>query len=260
MDAKAARRRLKGRGRFKSHGSQRLFWLYRRVTAMWRPLPHFVVIGAQRCGTSWTYRRLTAHPPILPAWRKEIHFFDLDDAYALGPPWYRAHFPRTPRGAITGEATPAYLFVPEALPRLAALLPKARLVVLLRDPVDRAYSQFQLGRRRRGDDRTFESVLEGQEHRARSGLGSAGFLLRGHYADQLVRLFEFYPREQVLILRSEDLFAQPVAVLGQLFAFIGVPAPTVLDLAPDRTFPYEKMRADTRARLVEYYRPHNQRL
>ncbi len=118
-------------------------WLYRRLTAPSRPLPDFLIVGAQRCGTSWTYRTLGEHPRILRAWRKEVQYFDRARAFARGPNWYRAHFPRRPPGHLTGEATPSYLYVPAAMPRLAALVPHARLIVLLRDPVDRAYSHYQ---------------------------------------------------------------------------------------------------------------------
>jgi hypothetical protein len=236
----------------------KLAWLYRRATAARRPLPDFLVVGAQRCGTSWTYRRLAAHPSILRAWRKEVHFFDRDDAFARGPAWYRAHFPRARPGMITGEATPSYLFVPAAPPRLAALVPRARLVVLLRDPVDRAYSHYQLRRRLGREQRSFEAALDAQAE-GPLAVRHDSYLLRGHYAEQLARLFGLFPSEQVLVLQSEALFAQPAVGLEQLLGFLGLGAAD-LDLSPDDERPYEAMAAGIRARLVEYFRPHNERL
>ncbi len=234
-------------------------WLYRRLTARRRPVPDFLIVGAQRCGTTWTYRELTTHPAIRRAWRKEVHFFDVDQTFARGLAWYRANFPRLGPGELTGEATPTYLFVPRAAARLAAAVPRARLVVLLRDPVDRAYSQYHFARRHGRERRPFDVALDEQiDDAADAGLGIDSYLARGRYAEQLVRLFSLFPRDQVLVLRSEDLFQDPAA-LGPIFAFLGVP-PTSSPRRSRSTRAYDPIPPPLRARLVEYYRPHNARL
>jgi hypothetical protein len=235
-----------------------LAWLYRRATAGSRPLPDFLIIGAHRCGTSWTYSRLTLHPSIVRAWRKEVHFFDSETNFARGPGWYRAHFHRVVPGMVTGEATPGYIFDPAAMPRIAALMPRARLVALLRDPVDRAYSAYRHRRRHGREAQAFEAALDAECEA--TGPPGHGYLARGLYADQLARVFECFPREQVLIVRSADLFERPAEQLAAIMAFLGLP-PAVLPLRPPaREARYEPMSAPTRARLVGHFRPHNARL
>jgi hypothetical protein len=214
-----------------------------------------------RCGTTWTYGQLAAHPSILRAWRKEVHFFDREERFSRGPAWYRAHFPHRGAGQLTGEATPSYMFVPAAAARLAALVPDARLIALLRDPVNRAYSQYHHEVRRGHERRAFGVALDAQvEDAADAGLAEASYLARGRYAEQLTRLFSCFPRDQVLVLRSEALFERPAQWLGRLFGFLGL-SQADTPLWPRRNVPsYEPMPAVLRERLVEYFRPHNERL
>ena len=123
---------------------------YRRMSSGVRPLPDFLVIGAARSGTTSLYRYLERHPAIAAASMKEIHYFSID--HWRGVEWYRAHFPTamtrkivTWRGDArcqTGEATPYYLFHPLAPERIADALPDIRLVILLRNPIDRAFSHY----------------------------------------------------------------------------------------------------------------------
>ncbi len=133
----------------------------RLATAGARRLPDFLVIGAQRAGSTSLFAQLCAHPGVAAPSHKEIHYFDLQSF--RGPRWYRSHFPpvASSRGRITGEASPYYLFHPAVPARVAEALPEVRLIALLRDPVARAYSHYQL------------SVRDGHEH-ARFRGGVAG--------------------------------------------------------------------------------------
>jgi hypothetical protein len=146
-------------------------------------------------------------------------------------------------------------------PALAALVPDARLIALLRDPVTRAYSQYQLDVRRGLELRSFEAALGAQiDDAATAGVGTASYVARGRYAEQLDRLFTFFPRDRVLVLRSEDLFETPAETLARLFDFLGLRVANVsLRTRPGRPM-YEPMPPAARARLVEYFRPHNERL
>src|SRR5437899_5084217 len=113
-------------------------WTYGRLTSFARPLPDFLIIGAQKAGTTALYAYLRRHPNVTgPPW-KEVSFFDRH--YARGERWYRGNFPNVllTRGRLVGEAGPSYLFHPLAPDRIAALVPRARLITLVRDPVDRA--------------------------------------------------------------------------------------------------------------------------
>jgi hypothetical protein len=153
------------------------------------------------------------------------------------------------------------MFVPAAAARLAALVPDARLIVLLRDPVNRAYSQYHLEVRIGRERRPFEAALDAQiEDAAEAGVAEASYLARGRYVEQLSRLFSFFPRDQVLVLRSEALFERPAESLGRLFGFLGLSTADTRLLPPGDVPSYEPMPVVLRERLVEYFRPHNERL
>lgn len=253
--------------------------LWRSATAPIRTLPDFVIIGAQKCGTSFLYQLLVQHPHVKPAFGKEVHYFDLN--FRKGANWYRSYFPlrmRNSRKYITGEASPYYLFHPHAARRASTVIPDARLIVLLRNPVDRAYSHYQHQvKRGKGEARetlTFEEAIEAEErilprevskmlqdeyyesasHRTRS------YLSRGKYIDQLLVWSSFFRRKQMLVLKSEDLFNDTANTLERMLDFLGVPhwAPETYSIPNKRE--YTDVSPLIRQRLDEYYKPHNQRL
>jgi hypothetical protein len=197
--------------------------------------PDFVIIGAQRGGTTSLYAYLCAHPQVAPATTKELHF--LTDRFHRGPDWYHAQFPATlPPGAITGEATPYALFHPHAPSRLRAVAPAAKAIALLRNPVDRAYSHYQLERSRGDEPLSFADALAaeparltGEEAKLSSDPSYVSdlhkhfsYVARGEYAPQLARWLAAFPRHQLLVVRSEDLYAQPAATFGRVAAFLGI--------------------------------------
>jgi hypothetical protein len=222
-------------------------------------LPDFVIIGAQKGGTSFLYHLLTRHPLVEPAARKELHFFDSPELFDHGAEWYRRCFPRlsTENGqrAITGEATPYYLFDPPVAKRMAEIVPKARLIALLRNPIDRAYSHYQMQVKRGTEPRTFEEAIE-QQH--------SSYISRGIYVEQLLRWFEFFGKEQMLILKSEDFFERPVETLQLVLTFLDLPKwqPDASELQQRRHLGTYKQKMDpsTRQRLEAYFEPYNQRL
>jgi hypothetical protein len=222
-------------------------------------LPDFVIIGAQKGGTSFLYYLLTRHPLVEPAARKELHFFDEPEHFDNGAEWYRRCFPRLSskdgQRSITGEATPYYLFDPPVAKRMAEIVPKARLIALLRNPIDRAYSHYQMQVKRGTEPRTFEEAIE-QQH--------SSYVSRGIYVDQLLRWFEFFSKEQMLILKSEDFFERPVETLKVVLTFLDLPdwQPEASELQLRRhTGTYKlKMDPSTRRRLEAYFEPYNQRL
>lgn len=252
----------------------------RGATASARALPQFLVIGAQKAGTTSLYAYLGAHPDVLPAARKEVHYFDLN--YAGGERWYRSMFPLranlatrsrlVSRPVVTGEASPYYLFHPLAPSRAAALVPDARLVVLLRDPVERAWSHYRhevaAGREPLG----FAAALDAEPERltgtvAALRAGSAAhieiehrihsYAARGRYAEQLRAWLEHYPREQLLVLVAEELFTEPEALWRRTVAFLGLPATHPPAFAVHNPGRGEAMEPDVRARLAEAFREPN---
>jgi hypothetical protein len=249
-------------------------WTYGKATAAIRPLPGFLILGAQKAGTTALYAYLRRHPQITgPSW-KEVSFFDRH--WTRGEAWYRGNFPNVlrSRGDLVGEASPSYLFHPLAPRRVAELVPDAKLIVLVRNPVDRAYSHYHhevaLGRERL----SFEDALAAEEERtggeeARLAAEPAYFSLawwnytyraRGRYAEQLERWLDVFPREQLLVLPSEDLLRDPQATHAFVLEFLGVEAHR-LDSYP-RVFErrYEPMSPETRASLVEEFDEPNRRL
>ncbi len=259
--------------------------LYRATTNPIRLMPDFIIIGTQRGGTTSLYNYLADHPSIGAASIKEIHFFDTAH-FKQGRAWYRAHFPSAVQkylverelksGFLTGEASPYYLFHPPTPGRIAAMLPDVKLIVMLRNPVDRAYSHyFHEVAGKHEKLATFEKAIDQEEQRLAGELEKMraneyyqsynhrhfSYLARGIYVDQLKAWMSCFPKRQFLILKSEDFYADPEAVFKQTLAFLNVPAPGIIqtykqynDTRPPR------MNPATRQRLVEYFAPHNARL
>jgi hypothetical protein len=249
-----------------------------------RVLPDFLIIGAEKCGTTSLYKALCAHPDVCPARRKEPHFFDYH--FARGETWYRAWFPflwvralrRARRGRfLTGEASPDYIFHPHAARRAKQLLPQARLIAILRDPVERAFSHYQQQVRKGRDPLSFEEALAREPERVEAPLARMqrdetlavesvtrfSYLARGRYAEQLERWLAHYPRERLLVLRSEDLLADPVATVRRALEFLGLDAGDDARIAAERrnVGGYEAgLDPSLRRRLVDYFEPHNARL
>jgi hypothetical protein len=225
-------------------------------------LPGFVIIGTMKGGTTYLYHLLTLHPLVEPAAAKELQFFNR--YFDEGVEWYRQCFPvprwEDGRRTITGEATPGYLPHPLVPERMARIIPQARLIALLRNPVDRTFSDYKQVTRKGRESRTFEEAM------GYANLDDAPrkFLSKSIYVDQLLRWSEFFPREQMLVLKSEDFFEDPAGTLKPVLSFLGLPEwkPKVWDLH------YKRNRGDyeggmdpaTRERLEEYFEPHNKRL
>jgi len=247
-------------------------WTYGRATSFARPLPDFLILGAQKAGTTALYAYLRWHPGLTgPAW-KEVSYFDRH--YRRGARWYRGHFPLRPGDRVVGEASPGYLFHPLAPSRVKATVPEARLIALLRDPVDRALSHYHhevaLGR----EPLTFEQAIEAEPERTRGEEERLSrepdyfshtwwdytYLARGRYAEQLERWLAVFPREQLLVLASDELAAEPGQTFARVLEFLGAPGH---DLESDpRVYEqsYGEMQPDTRRRLAEYFAEPNRRL
>ena len=223
----------------------------------WRPgAPHYVGVGTARSGTSWWDRLICAHPRVirLPGTPKDVHFFDdrwdrgLDDRDVER---YHAWFAR-PAGSISGEWTPDYMlqaWTPALLHRAA---PEARLLVLLRDPVERFRSAQTLAEHRVTIGATARAAANATFH-------------RGLYADQLLRLWAAFPPEQVLVLQYEQCVADPRGQLLRTYAFIGLDAslPEDVDLSQRvgaTGGPRVSLSTWQEAMLVRRYGPENERL
>lgn len=252
------------------------------LTSAFRPLPDFLILGTQKAGTTSLFASLGEHPSLWIPTCKECHYFD----QPWKPSWvYRSFFLlRTRRERLEmglghpvqlGEATPYYLYHPRAPQRAFDLIPNAKLVVILRDPVQRAYSHYAHSQRRRYEPLSFEEALEQEEARthgeeerlARSAFARSDphqrytYFARGLYAQQLKRWMALFPQSQFHVEFSEDLFIEPERVVNRIETFLGVPCRTGL------TFPKanaggkrDKMSEATAASLRSRYAEANAEL
>jgi len=237
-----------------------------------RALPGAVILGAQKSGTSSLHYYLTQQSGVIAPLRKEVHYFDLN--YARGDGWYRAHFGRVDQPGLNLDSSPYYLFHPAVPRRLAALLPEARLIVLLRDPVRRAYSHYWHERDKGRETLDFEAAIAAEPDRigetparlADDTLAYShahqhfSYLARGRYAEQLEHWFATVRPERFHILRFEDLAEHPLDALNGTLASLGLPPAESVDLEPRNTRRYPPMAAATAERLRDYFAPHNRRL
>ena len=244
----------------------------RGVTGAFRKLPDFLIIGTQKGGTSSLFHFIEQHPAVRVSIAKEIHYFDLK--YRKGEYWYRGYFPYAWDRRITGEASPFYLFHPQVPTRVRQDVPRAKIIILLRDPVERAFSHYRMNVKDGTETLSFEEALAAEGQRIGGDVDQMGaddrytgreyrhysYIARGFYDEQLKRWLQYYPREQILLLKSEDLFANPAPVVWQVFRFLGVD--------PDADIKYDgknegkpgNIRAETRAWLQHMFAPHNANL
>jgi Sulfotransferase domain len=251
-------------------------------TARLRLEPGFILIGAQRCGTTSLFRALTAHPQLVrPLFHKGVNYFDLN--YYRGADWYRSHFPiaeiarrKTARyGApVAFEASGYYLYHPFALQRLAGDLPAIKLVAMVRDPAERAFSAYKHEYARGFEHESFERALEleddrlvGEIERMREDPAYESFSHRHHsyrhrgqYAEQFERAFALFPAEHIHVIDSEAFFLHPAAEYQRLTTFLGLREFELPGFARHNARAGAPMAPRTRQMLEEHYAPHDERL
>lgn len=274
-------------------GGRRAVRGYGQLTARWRPDPEFLIIGAKRGGSTSFYYDLLEHPQVCPlfprpdhlpkaAATKGIHYFDQN--FERGERWYRAHLPsRFARAAqrrrvgapvVVGEASPYYLFHPAAAERAAQLLPDARIVVVLRDPVMRAYSHWKERRRNDMEPLDFAAALAAEdgrvgavEDRLRTDPAfhsyaheQQSYARQSEYDTALQRWYDRYPRDRILVLCSEEYYAAPRQALDAAAAFLGISVGAVAGGSVRNAAGGERLDAGVEAALRERFAPHNEAL
>lgn len=238
-----------------------------------RALPNFIIIGAQRSGSTSLYSYLAEHPSVSPTLHKEIHFFD--QYFDRGMEWYQAHFDSSDylkaHNLITGEASPYYILDQGVPKRIAEWIPNVKLIALLRNPLNRAYShhntRFKNGKERlvfadavKKEIEAFSRHNGNGYHAFLNSYDSIPYLSRCIYADQLRPWMETFPKEQLLILRSEDLYTDTSNTYKKVLKFLN------LSLWEPKNYPayeqmqYAPMSAEIRKQLIEFFAPHNERL
>ena len=250
-----------------------------RVLGRTHLLPDFVIIGAARSGTTHLLGQLNAHPNVLegPA---ETHFFD-SHRYTYGVGWYRLRFPRNrarreaySKGlhpVLTVESSPSYLSHPNVPARVARALPAAKLMVLLRDPAERAASHWAWCLRQCGETRSLREAVEaeigppgddtGIRVPADKRVNDPLVVRRGLYQRQLERWRTHFPDDQLMVIQSERWFRDPPGVMAEVCDYLGIPQRDELPrVMRNRNKPHEPFDEAAIARLREFYRPYNDEL
>jgi hypothetical protein len=183
-------------------------------------LPDFAIVGTMKSGTTSLATWLRRHPDVFMPATKELHFFG--QHWDRGLDWYRAQFAGATDDCVAGEATPGYMFWSGSFDRLAEVLPDARLIALLRHPVERAYSHWwhltEVGEERR----SFAAAIQDERRRKDDTVTRDGYLARGRYHEQLERVAARYPRDRFLVLLFDDLRDEPMETFALCCRFLGV--------------------------------------
>tara|TARA_B100001540_G_C15680004_1_gene584353 strand:- start:145 stop:1023 length:879 start_codon:yes stop_codon:yes gene_type:complete len=255
--------------------------LFRSFTANSRILPSFIIIGEAKCGTTSLYNYMIQHPNIKSALNKEINYFNW--YYKNGINWYKGHFPTTFEKKIqgrnkqlflTGEATPLYLFNSLVPKRIFDLLPKIKIIICLRNPVNRAYSHYndlgvRLGNEKRSFDEAVKSEIESiKEMKNLVEDSKYGFddrlyqyVSRGIYLEHLKIWMKTFPKNQFYFVKTEELNKTPEIVLDNIFEFLSLPKFNKIDIKKRyNVSKYKPMNETTRDFLNEFFKIHNEHL
>ena len=263
------------------------------ITGFIRVIPDFLVIGAKRCGTTSLYQHLSEHPCISRSPRDNIGFFN--ENYHLGINWYKSLFPtKFTRDKIikkhgkflTYDVTPQYLREPYVAKRMFQTFPKMKLIVLLRNPIDKSYSHHIMGKNSntlnnnpewKGIDNkqvSFEYIVNRDiefisKYEKKNGELNDNYfrnvitktnLARGFYAQFLRKWFDVYDRKQFLILSSSELANSTQKTLNKIFNFLEIPEYDIPDTTKINTQKYEPMKKQTREILIQFFKKYNNEL
>lgn len=237
--------------------------------------PDFLIIGAQKCGTTSLFFYLAQHPGLVMPKTKEVHFFD--QQYEKGITWYYNQFPKSSiiNKKLTGEASPYYLFHPLVPERVFKHLPNIKIIVLLRNPVDRAYSHFMHEKKyKREFLDSFEEAVETENIRTdedekkliageiqnSESFQRYSYLKRGLYHKQISRWLQYFRFEQFCFIKSEDFFQNPEKELIHVCDFLGITHSVIENLAPLNTNKYTDLSEYQRRKLNNFFADDSKKL
>jgi hypothetical protein len=256
--------------------------LYYNSTGFTHVLPDFLIIGAARSGTTSLYEYLIQHPSVISGIGKEVYFFDKE--FKKGINWYKSFFPtkstksklekKLQTKCVTCEATPRYLYHPSSPKRVFEILPNAKFIILLRNPIDRAYSHYQMEVSSGNEKLSFDNAINEEKNRISTDMERMtndenfysinfyrkSYLTRGIYVDQIKRWFKYFPRNQFLIIQSEDLYSDTPKIYSDVLNFLNLPKFELDSFKAHRMRKYSDINSETRKKLVDYFKPHNTKL
>ena len=249
------------------------------LTGSIRVLPDFLVIGAKRCGTTSLFYHLPEHPCISKSPYDNMGFFN--ENFHLGVNWYRSFFPTTfTRNKIKSkfgnflsfDVTTRYMEEESTANNVYQTKPNMKIIVILRNPIDRAYSQYHLNVREKVERRSFEDVIkedmdrldkESSEHHEIKPKFSAeenNYLKKGLYALQLRHWLKIFPRENILIISTEEFESNQQIIYNKIFKFLNISQFEVKNTEKMEKGNYPPMKSETRNLLLDYFRPYNREL
>lgn len=258
-------------------------WIWRRLTSNFRILPDFIIAGFPRCGTTSLFNYITKHKCILSPLAKEPSFFSTD--FAMGINWYKSYFPtvfekkriedKSRVNVLTGEATPTYVLHPKAPNRIKEIIPEVKLIFLLRNPIDRAFSHYSSIKKRGLESLSFEDAITIEDNRLEGEYEKMlkennyyskewhlhGYLSGGHYMQLLKNWFSIFERQKILVIKSEDMFKNPFVMTKKIYSFLNIP-----EINLDTYEQYNKLESISkldnvvRKKLKEHFKPHNEDL
>jgi len=249
------------------------------ITGFIRVIPDFLVIGAKRCGTTSLYQHLPEHPCISKSPHDNMGFFN--DNFHLGVNWYKSFFPTTfTRKKIKSkfgnflafDVTTKYMEEESTANNVYQTKPNMKIIIILRNPVDRAYSQYHLSVRQTAERRSFEDVVEenmnrlnkeSHEHyeiKPRFSAKEDNYLKKGLYALQLRYWLKIFPRENILIVSTEEFESNQQIIYNKIFEFLNISKFEVKNTKKMEKGNYPPMKSETRNLLLDYFRSHNHEL
>ncbi len=251
---------------------------YCQSTHFFHSTPDYLILGASKSGTSSLYEYLIQHPKVKPAITKQIHYFD--KYFERGISWYKICFPLNLKKIffkkfITGEATPYYLCHPLAPSRISKLFPHVKLIILLRNPIDRAFSHYQMEFTRYKEDLSFEDAIEIENNRIKveiqkiiknpnyvsDYLPNHAYITSSIYFDRIKLWLDYFPKDQFLFIKSEDLFEDPERIYSETLDFLEIENYKLEKYEIVRKGEYvSKINSQTRKKLNEFFKPYNKKL
>lgn len=236
-----------------------------------RKPPKFMVIGAEKCGTTSLYHYLSQHPQFLPSIEKELDFFDIE--FGRGIDWYLAHFPPIPdqeKDIITGEVSPNYIYHRHAPQRVKDFFPDTKLIVLLRDPVERTVSRYYMLHKKVNSGFSLEQKINAEIKDISSNMkeGQVPWPVLNRcrnvgnslYFFHLQKWLKVFPREQFLVVKSADFYKNPALALENIFDYLEVPNHKLPEYKQYNAGSYNPITEEMRTKLAEFFQPYNQKL
>jgi sulfotransferase family protein len=220
----------------------------------------FILAGAQKSGTTALHYFLAKHPGITLGDRQEMHFFDNEEIFSRPADYelLHQHFRPLPTSTVAGECTPIYIYWKPAMERIWKYNPKMKLLIVLRNPVDRAFAHWNMQRFKGRESLDFLDAIKEEKNRAREAAPLQSrrysYVDRGFYAEQLERVFQYFPREQVKVIKFEEFQGKKSETLDAIFRFLGL-EPVLSSRDKDRNVvPYERqMTHEERKHIYEIF-------